>query len=73
MCGRASGTISIWLWEIDLYQSSLFAVFAAILVLYTIAESPLGTLLESPLESLLESLLECLLESLFERALHQEE
>jgi hypothetical protein len=34
----------------DLYQSSLPAVFAAILVLYTIAES----LLESLLDSLLE-------------------
>jgi hypothetical protein len=45
----------------DLYQSSLPAVFAAILVLYTIAESPL----QSQLESLLESLLE--------RASHREE
>jgi len=49
----------------DLYQTSLFAVFAAIPVLYTIAESPL--------ESLLESLFECLLESLLERASHREE
>jgi len=49
----------------DLYQSSLPAVFAAIPVLYTIAESPL--------ESLLESLFECLFESLLERASHREE
>ena len=49
----------------DLYQSSLPAVFAAIPVLYTIAESPL--------ESLLESLFKSLLESLLERASHREE
>jgi hypothetical protein len=46
----------------DLYQSSLPAVFAAIPLLYTIADS----LLESLLESLLVSLLESLLESRFE-------
>jgi hypothetical protein len=65
----------------DLYQSSLPAVFAAILVRYTIAESPVGILLRSLLESLLESLLKSLLESLFEslleglleRASHREE
>jgi len=61
----------------DLYQSSLSAVFAAIPVLYTIAESPLECLLERLLESLLESLLErlfeSLLESLLERASHWEE
>jgi len=44
-------------------------VFAAILVLYTIAESPL----ESLLERLLESLFESLLESLLERASLREE
>jgi hypothetical protein len=53
------------------------AVFAAIPVLYTIAESPLENLLESLLASLLESLLESLferlLESLLERASHREE
>jgi len=53
----------------DLYQSSLPAVFAAILVLYTLAGSPP----ESLLESLLESLFESLLESHLERALHREE
>ena len=47
-------------------QSSLPAVFAAIPVLYTIAESPLERLLGSLLGSLLESLLGSLLESLFE-------
>jgi len=54
---------------IYLYQSSLPAVFAAIPVLYTIAESPL----ESLLLSLLENLFESLLESLLERASHREE
>jgi len=49
----------------DLFQSSLPAIFAAIPVLYTIAGSPL--------ESLLESLFESLLESLLERASHREE
>jgi hypothetical protein len=44
-------------------------VFAAILVLYTIAESPR----ESLLESLLESLFESLSESLLERGSHWEE
>ena len=34
----------------DLYQFSLPAVFAAIPVLYTIADSPLESLLESLLE-----------------------
>jgi len=61
----------------NLYQSSLPSVFAAVPVLYTIAESPLAslleTLLESLLESLLENLLESLLESLLERASHREE
>jgi hypothetical protein len=61
----AYGTIYSWQPEMDLYQSSPPAVFAAILVLYTIAESPL--------ESLLESLFESRLESLLERALHLEE
>jgi len=61
----AYGTIYGWRPEMDLYQSSLPAVFAAIPVLYTIAESLL--------ESLLESLFECLLESLLERASHWEE
>jgi len=56
MCAWAYGTIYGWRPEIDLYLPLLLAVFAAIPVLYTIAESPL----ESPLapESLLESLLE---------------
>jgi len=49
----------------DLYQFSLPAVFAAILELYTIADSLLGSLLVNLFESLLESLLE--------RALHWEE
>jgi hypothetical protein len=53
----------------DLYQSSLPAVFAAIPVLYTIGDSPL----ESLLESLFESLFESLLESLLERVPHREE
>jgi hypothetical protein len=53
----------------DPYQSSLLAVFAAILVLYTITESPLERLLESLLESLFESLLE----NLLEKASHREE
>jgi hypothetical protein len=61
----------------DLYQTSLPAVFAAILVLYTFAESPLEHLLErlleslfeSPLVSLLESLHESVFESLLERLL----
>jgi hypothetical protein len=61
----------------DLYQSSLPAVFAAIPLLYTIADSPLEILLESLLESLLQSLLEsrfeCLHESLLERASHRKE
>jgi len=43
----------------DIYQSLLLAVFAAMLVLHTIAESPLKYLLGSLLESLLESMLEC--------------
>jgi hypothetical protein len=61
----------------DLYQSSLPAVVAAILVPYTIAGSPLERLLESLLERLLENLLESrsesLIESLLERASHREE
>jgi len=52
----------------DLYQSSLPAVFAAIPPLYTITDSPLEILLESLLESLLGSLLESLLQSLLEAA-----
>jgi len=77
MCAWAYGTIYSWWPETDLYQSSVTAVFAAIPVLCTIAESPLQILLESLLEYLLESLLESLreslLESLLERASHQEE
>jgi len=57
----------------DLYQSSLPAVFAAIPLLYTITDSPLEILLESLLESLLECRLECLHESLLERASHRKE
>jgi hypothetical protein len=57
----------------DQYQSSLPAVFAAIPLLYTIADSPLESLLESPLESLLESRFELLHESLLERASHRKE
>jgi len=64
MCAWVYGTIYSWRPETDLYLSSVPAVFAAIPVLYTIAESPL--------ESLLESLLVSLLESLLERALHRE-
>jgi len=69
MCAWAYGTIYSWRPEMDLYQSSLPAVFAAILVLYTIAGTPLETLLESLLESLFESLLG----SLLERSSHREE
>jgi hypothetical protein len=72
-----TGTIYRWGPVTDLYQSSVAAVFAAIPVLCTIAESPLQILLESLLQSLLESLLESLLdsllESLLERASHREE
>jgi len=53
----------------DLYQSSLPAICAAIPILCTIAESPL----ESLLESLIESLFESLREGLLERASHREE
>jgi len=53
----------------DLFQSSLPPAFAAIPVLYTMAESPL----ESLLESLLKSLFKSLLENLLERASHREE
>jgi hypothetical protein len=77
MCAWAYGTIYSWRPETDLYQSSVPAVFAAIPVLCTIAESPLQILLESLiqslLQSLLESLLDSLLESLLERASHREE
>jgi hypothetical protein len=59
-----------WQPEMDLYQSSLPAVFAAIPLLYTIADSLLQILLERLLESLLESLLQSLLESHFE-CLHE--
>jgi hypothetical protein len=52
MYGWAYGTIFSWQPEMDLYQSSLPAVFAAILVLYTIAECPLESLLQSLLENL---------------------
>jgi len=69
MCAWAYGTIYGWRPEMDLYQSSLPAVFAAIPVRYTIAESAV----ESLLESLLESLFESLLESLLERSSHREE
>ena len=65
----AYGTIYGWRPEMDLFQSALPAAFAAIPVLYTIAESPLGSLLERLLERLFESLLESLLASLFERLL----
>jgi hypothetical protein len=77
MCAWAYGSIYSWRPEMDLYQSSLLAVFAAIPVRYTIAESPLERLLESLSESLVESLLESLseslLESLLESASHREE
>jgi len=55
------------------YQSSLPALFAAILVLYTIGVSPHERLLERLLERLHESLFESLLESLLERASHWKE
>jgi len=77
MCVWAYGAIYSWRPEMDLYQSSLPAVFAAILLQYTIAESPLQRLLESLLETLLESLLESVFESLIENLLvrdsHREE
>jgi hypothetical protein len=73
MCVWAYGTIYSWRPEIDLDLSSVPAVFAAIPVLCTIAESPFQILLESLLESLLEILLESLLQSLLERASHWEE
>jgi len=73
MCVWAYGTIYSWRLETDLYQSSVPAVFAAIPVLCTIAESPLQSLLQVLLESLLESLLEGLLESHLERVSHREE
>jgi len=64
----------IWLAVGDgLTQSSLPAVMAAIPVLYTIAECPLGSQIENLPESLPESLCESLLGSLLESALHQEE
>jgi hypothetical protein len=69
MYAWAYGTIYGWRPEMDLYQSSLPAVFAAIPLLYTIADSPLEILLES----LLESRFECLHESLRERASHRKE
>jgi hypothetical protein len=69
MYAWAYGTIYGWLPEMDLYQSSLPAGFAAIPLLYTIADSPL----ESLLESLLDSSFECLHESLLERASHWKE
>jgi hypothetical protein len=58
MYTRAYGTIYSWRPEMDLYQSSLSAVFAAIPVLYNITVSQLESLLESILERLLESYLE---------------
>jgi hypothetical protein len=71
------GTIYCWWPEIDLYQLSLHSVFAAILVLFTIAVCPLvrqhESLFSSLLESLVESLFESLLESVLERASHWEE
>jgi hypothetical protein len=89
MCVWAYGTIYSLRPGTDLYQYSVAAVFAAIPILCTIAESPLQillerllvSLLERPLErllerlleSLLDSLLDSLLESLLERASHREE
>ena len=61
-------TIYGWQLEMDLHESSLPGVFAAIPVLYTIAESTLVSLRENLLESLLEGVSECLLRSLLERA-----
>jgi hypothetical protein len=58
MCTWAYGTIYGWQPEMDVHQSLLPAGFTAILVLYTITESPLESLLESLFESLLESLLQ---------------
>jgi len=69
MCAWSYGTKYSWQPEMDLYHSSLPAVFAAILVLYTIA----GSQLESLLESLLESHFVSLHESRLERASHREE
>jgi len=69
MCARAYGTVYSCGMEMDLYQSSLPAVFAAIPVLYTIAESPLQRLHVRRLECLFKSLLE----SFLERASHLEE
>jgi len=61
LCTWAYGTIYSWQQEMDLYQSSVPAVFATIPTLCTIPESPLQILLESVHASLLESLLEGLL------------
>jgi len=77
MLAWACRTRYSWRPETDLYQSSLPAVLAAILVLYTITEclvermreSLLVSMLERLLESLSESLLDSLHESLFERLL----
>jgi len=65
MYAWAYGTIYGWQPEMDLYQSSLPAAFAAIPLLYTITDGPL--------ESLLESRFECLHESHLERASHRKE
>jgi len=62
-----------WRWTYANLHCLQTAVFAAVPVLYTIAESPLESLLVSLLESLLESLFEGLLECLLERASHREE
>jgi len=77
MCVLAYGSIYSWQPEIDLYQSSWPAVFAAIPVLYTISECLLERLIESLPESLHDSLLESrfesMLESLLKRASHRKE
>jgi transcriptional regulatory protein LevR len=51
----------------DLYQSSLLAVFTTIQVLYTITHTPLQSLLESQLYSQLKSVVERLFVSLLDR------
>jgi hypothetical protein len=57
MCVRAYGSIYSWQLEMDLYQSSLPAVFTDIPITYTVAECPLVILLDNLVESLLGSLL----------------
>jgi hypothetical protein len=61
---RAYGSIYSWRLEMDLYQSSLPAVFADIPVTYTVAGSPLVILLDSLLESLLGGLLKACLRTM---------